>query len=408
MGFSTGRGVVMRRPGLRFGLLIGIVVGLAAGGTFAWAAIPDTTTGAVTACYPTSGTTKGALRVIDYQSGQRCPAGQAMLTWPTRGFRWRGLWIGSTAYGVNDVVRYNGSAFIALKASTNVAPTNLTSWGLMATQGSQGPQGLSGPAGPPGVNDVHVLNLSVSGTSGSINVGSGCASSTPAGSPNCHQVYASGVTLTLAAQTNQALSRFDHWSGDCTGTIPTCTVTMNSSKNVTAVYVAQADPMNPAACGETNVVGAAPTITNVVVAPATLTVGSNASLSVSFDSPCGVAASGVPSDTARRLASAAGTYIGQCSTSLSGTVFQFTEPDIPSVDQADCGGGSGALEGSSADLTAGTWTHGTITVPFHVDSCTSGVKAIASVTIQDWANRTAYLDFANTQSSYPASVATCG
>src|SRR5205823_1703306 len=41
----------------------------------------DSTTGTITACYPTSGATKGALRVIDYQGGARCGSGEAMLTW---------------------------------------------------------------------------------------------------------------------------------------------------------------------------------------------------------------------------------------------------------------------------------------------------------------------------------------
>jgi dienelactone hydrolase len=70
---------MLKRLGWR-GLLVGLVVGLAVGGTFAWAAIPTSTTGAITACYPTNGASKGSLRVIDYQAGVRCASGQAMLT----------------------------------------------------------------------------------------------------------------------------------------------------------------------------------------------------------------------------------------------------------------------------------------------------------------------------------------
>jgi uncharacterized protein YjbI with pentapeptide repeats len=69
-----------KRLGWR-GLIIGLVLGGAVGGGIAWAAIPDSTTGAITACYPTSGTNKGVLRVIDYQVGARCAAGEATLTW---------------------------------------------------------------------------------------------------------------------------------------------------------------------------------------------------------------------------------------------------------------------------------------------------------------------------------------
>lgn len=145
---------MLRRLGSR-ALLVGLVIGLAAGGTFAWAAIPATSTGNIVACYPTSGTSKGALRVVDYQAGQRCISGEAQLTWPTRGFRWRGPWFGSVAYGVNDVVRYNGSAYIAKLANTNVAPTNTTNWALMVSVGSTGPTGVAGPTGPQGSTGVN-------------------------------------------------------------------------------------------------------------------------------------------------------------------------------------------------------------------------------------------------------------
>lgn len=77
---------------------MGLVVGLAAGGTFAWAAIPNSNTGEITACYPTSGTSKGVLRVINYEAGERCASGEAALSlrkytpctdFPRRGVDWR-------------------------------------------------------------------------------------------------------------------------------------------------------------------------------------------------------------------------------------------------------------------------------------------------------------------------------
>lgn len=77
---------MLKRPGWKTALLVGLVVGLAAGGTVLWAAIPNNVTGAITACYPTSGTNKGALRVINYQAGERCATGEAMLNLPTRTF----------------------------------------------------------------------------------------------------------------------------------------------------------------------------------------------------------------------------------------------------------------------------------------------------------------------------------
>ena len=60
---------------------VAFIVGIAIATGVAWAAIPDSTTGTITACYPTSGTNQGVLRVIDYQSGQRCGTGEASLTW---------------------------------------------------------------------------------------------------------------------------------------------------------------------------------------------------------------------------------------------------------------------------------------------------------------------------------------
>jgi hypothetical protein len=67
----------MRRL-VRPGLFVGIVIGLAAGGTVGWASIPDTTTGEISTCYFVSGAKKGQMRVIDYQAGERCVEGEHM------------------------------------------------------------------------------------------------------------------------------------------------------------------------------------------------------------------------------------------------------------------------------------------------------------------------------------------
>jgi hypothetical protein len=47
----------------------------------------------------------------------------------------------------------------------------------------------------------------------------------------------SGVTLNAVDQGSDHLA-FDHWEGACTGTTPTCTVTMDQAKSVTAVFAA--------------------------------------------------------------------------------------------------------------------------------------------------------------------------
>lgn len=79
-------------------LAIGVVVGLLAGGGIVLATIPNSTTGAATACYPTSGASKGVLRVIDAQAGQTCAPGEASISlstprcngYPRGGVDWQG------------------------------------------------------------------------------------------------------------------------------------------------------------------------------------------------------------------------------------------------------------------------------------------------------------------------------
>ena len=53
-----------------------------------------------------------------------------------KGNRWRGAYSGATAYVVDDVVSYLGSAYICILASTNNLPTNVTYWQLFATTGT--------------------------------------------------------------------------------------------------------------------------------------------------------------------------------------------------------------------------------------------------------------------------------
>ncbi|MGQ0831891.1 MAG: pentapeptide repeat-containing protein [Microthrixaceae bacterium] len=66
------------------GIAIGVVAGLLVGGGFVWATIPNSSTGVVTACYPTSGPSQGALRVIDAQSGQTCNADEQQIGLPSQ------------------------------------------------------------------------------------------------------------------------------------------------------------------------------------------------------------------------------------------------------------------------------------------------------------------------------------
>jgi hypothetical protein len=79
----------------------------------------------------------------------------------------------------------------------------------------------------------HMLSVSRQGT------GSGSISSSPAGincGSTCTASYASGTQVTLSAQAD-AGSSFAGWSGACTGTNSSCTVSMDGARGVTANFI---------------------------------------------------------------------------------------------------------------------------------------------------------------------------
>ncbi len=58
---------------------------------------------------------------------------------------WRAAWNSSTTYAINDAVSRLGSAYIALAASTNIAPeSDATKWGILASKGTDGSNGAAG------------------------------------------------------------------------------------------------------------------------------------------------------------------------------------------------------------------------------------------------------------------------
>jgi uncharacterized repeat protein (TIGR02543 family) len=78
----------------------------------------------------------------------------------------------------------------------------------------------------------HLLTVTRQGT------GQGSVRSTPAGikcGADCTETYAPGTVVTLTAQVRPG-SQFVGWSGACTGSNPTCQVTMNAPKTVTATF----------------------------------------------------------------------------------------------------------------------------------------------------------------------------
>jgi uncharacterized repeat protein (TIGR02543 family) len=77
--------------------------------------------------------------------------------------------------------------------------------------------------------------------------GSGTVASNPVGiscGTTCTIKFAGKSTVTLTA-TAAVASLFTGWSGACTGTGATCTVTMDAAKNVTATFAPMAVPAAP-------------------------------------------------------------------------------------------------------------------------------------------------------------------
>jgi List-Bact-rpt repeat protein len=62
---------------------------------------------------------------------------------------------------------------------------------------------------------------------------------------SCTQRYSPGATVTLTARTGPA-SAFEGWGGACSGTQPTCVVTMNSDTIVTARFTVRPFPLSAA------------------------------------------------------------------------------------------------------------------------------------------------------------------
>jgi hypothetical protein len=91
------------------------------------------------------------------------------------------------------------------------------------------------------VRDFETLDVGTSSKTLSVTragTGTGTVTSSPAGidcGTTCSYDFATGQSVTLTA-TAPAGSGFMGWSGDCSGTGKTCTVTMSAAKNVTATF----------------------------------------------------------------------------------------------------------------------------------------------------------------------------
>jgi hypothetical protein len=64
---------------------------------------------------------------------------------------WMGVYQPGVTYAANNLVQYQGSAYIALQATSGAEdPTDAAFWALFAARGADGPAGAQGPTGPEG------------------------------------------------------------------------------------------------------------------------------------------------------------------------------------------------------------------------------------------------------------------
>lgn len=121
-----------------------VVLAVAAASGVAYAAIPNSTSGVITACAVKQG---GALRAIDAQAGDTCKRTESTVRWNTTTLTPRGVWASGVTYNPRDSVSYQGSSYVALRTSTNAPPTVKFAWQLLAARGAAGPAGATGATG---------------------------------------------------------------------------------------------------------------------------------------------------------------------------------------------------------------------------------------------------------------------
>ncbi|MBF0593185.1 MAG: VCBS repeat-containing protein [Nitrospirae bacterium] len=203
----------------------------------------------------------GSIVDIIYVNGQFVAVGGlfywggALIFQSSDGVTWKQSTLGSlgTSRQFNSIA-YGASQYVTVGTTTNTASSILTSsdaitWvsrasgtskyltrivyvnGLFVAVGESGTI-LTSSAGN---STSNTLTISRTGT------GSGTVTSSPSGincSPTCSAAFAAGTSVNLTA-TPDSTSTFTGWSdtyGECSGTIPMCTVTMSVSKTVTATF----------------------------------------------------------------------------------------------------------------------------------------------------------------------------
>jgi len=104
-----------------------------------------------------TGTTTTASSVAaSTQAGAPVPQVTRMAVEGIRGadgdMTWAGEWSSSANYVANQVVEYNGSAYVCIQGHSNLIPSsNATQWTLMVSKGDAGATGSAGPTGATGL-----------------------------------------------------------------------------------------------------------------------------------------------------------------------------------------------------------------------------------------------------------------
>jgi hypothetical protein len=107
--------------------------------------------------------------------GIQGPAGPPGPVGPA-GLEWKGQWVDTSDYNLNDAVGYSGASYFCINAiegdpSNQDPETDTSTWALLASQGAIGPQGAQGPQGeqgPQGVAPVKTFgNIEATSSAGS-------------------------------------------------------------------------------------------------------------------------------------------------------------------------------------------------------------------------------------------------
>ena len=199
--------------------------------------------------------------------------------------------------------------------------------------------------------------------------GSGTVTSSPGGiscGTACSASFASGTSVTLTA-TPAAGSTFAGWSGACSGTAATCTVSMTAARSVTATFTGSGTTSYPLSVSKAGTGGG-----TVYSTPAGITCGSACSASFTSGTVVTLVAD-VASGSTFAGWSGACSGTGPCTVTMSqarsvSATFDTTTGTTYALTVAKAGAGSGTVTSSPVGISCGS-------------TCTASFNSGASVTL---------------------------